>query len=277
MELISRVRAIINPPYTPKDLFIIFSTLIIFVSIPLTVFLTEKIRDLRSKAAFSVPRGVVGDLWADTVIGKPDFSEITPNEVVADKLFIPWGGNVVVDRSVSPGRLYVWDGGNSRVLGIDLATCYAGSSRCSGDIVIGQPSAYDHSACNGDSGFQNYPNRAPASATTLCGSPDNTLSVAEAITRANMAVDGQGNLFVPDQHNNRVLKYNNPFTTDTVADEVWGQDNFTGNLCNKGPGDTTSPTASTLCTWYLGSAVVFDPAGNMWVAESCNHPVFRFP
>lgn len=41
--------------------------------------------------------------------------------------------------------------------------------------------------------------------------------------------------------NHRVLNYNSPFTTDTIADEVWGQADFFGNLCNRvtnyfGPG-----------------------------------------
>ncbi len=69
-------------------------------------------------------RGVEGDLWADVILGKPDYSEITPNEVVPFKVNNP--GGVFVDRSVSPGRAYVWDSSNSRILGIDLATCYAG-------------------------------------------------------------------------------------------------------------------------------------------------------
>ena len=44
--------------------------------------------------------------------------------VVPFKVNNPTG--VVVDRSVDPGRAYVWDSGNSRILGIDLATCYGG-------------------------------------------------------------------------------------------------------------------------------------------------------
>jgi len=218
------------------------------------------------------PRGIAGDLWADTIIGKPDFSEITPNEVVADKIFIPFGGGVVVDKSVSPGRLYVWDGGNSRILGIDLSKCYSAPSRCSADIVIGQPSATDHSACNGDGNYQNYPDRALASASTLCGLGENSVSIMESITYASMYVDGAGNLYVPDRFNSRILKYISPFTTDTKADDVWGQDNFADDLCNKG---SNSPSASSLC-FDLGGGVTFDSAGNMWVADSENHRVLRF-
>ena len=104
-------------------------------------------------------RGRSGDLWADVILGKADFSQIGPGEIVPYKTFNP--GGVAIDRSVTPGRAYVWDAGNSRILGIDLAKCYAGESPCSADIVIGQPAASDHGACNGDSGVQNFPNRAP--------------------------------------------------------------------------------------------------------------------
>ena len=110
-------------------------------------------------------RGVTGDLWADVILGKPDYSEITPNEVVPYKVNNP--GGVFVDRSVSPGRAYVWDSSNSRILGIDLATCYGGASPCTATVVLGQPSGTDHSACNGDSGFQHSrPARRPAPAAS---------------------------------------------------------------------------------------------------------------
>ena len=42
-----------------------------------------------------------------------------------------------------------------------------------------------------------------------------------------MALDASGNLYVTDFFNHRVLKYLNPFTTDSVADDFWGQDGFT--------------------------------------------------
>jgi len=221
-------------------------------------------------------RGVTGDLWADVIIGQRDFSEFTPFEVAPYKVFNP--GGVVVDRTISPGRAYVWDSGNSRILGIDLATCYANASPCSADIVIGQPSASDYSACNGDSGFQRYPNRSPASAATLCAMPEDTLSILESKSFVSMAVDQQGNLYVPDHFNHRVLKYISPFTTDTNADEVWGQVDFSANLCNQG---VLSPTASSLCfqrdSYGEGSGVELDLIGNLWVVDTANNRILRFP
>ena len=225
-------------------------------------------------------RGRAGDLWADVILGKPDFSEISPYEVVPHKVFNP--GGVVVDRSVDPGRAYVWDSGNSRILGIDLAECYDNEGPCSADLVLGQPSGYDHSACNGDGGFQNFPVRALASRDTLCGMPDTAISPGEEHTVVTMAVSATGALYVPDSHNNRVLKYENPFEHDSSADHVWGQADFSGILCNQGFG---APTAETLCFHSYtnrhqinryGNGVELDAEGNLWVADGGNNRVLRF-
>src|SRR6185369_12298666 len=106
------------------------------------------------------------------------------------------------------------------------------------DIVLGQP-GMTTASCNGDNnlGFTR-----PPTASTLCllGYPlaNNT---AEAWMRVNIDVDGQGNLYVPDYWNNRVLKFNQPLSSDktggkgdTIADAVWGQDNLTTNGRNRG-------------------------------------------
>lgn len=226
------------------------------------------------------PRGIEGDLWADIIIGQPDFSEITPNRVVPYRVFYP--GGIAVDKSVSPGRLYVWDSGNNRILGVDLAKCYSGESSCTADIVIGQPSAgYDHSGCNGDSGFQNYPQRAIPSSSTLCSVPEYVHSITESVPFMGIYVDEDGNLYIPDPWNHRVLKYNKPFETDTIADDLWGQDDFSGNICNKGK----SKDDTSLCFFsgeFSGRTVIYggvtlDPDGNLWVADSGNQRILRFP
>ena len=243
------------------------------------------LNDASASTPVTPPRGVSGDLWADVVVGQPDFFQAAPNQVVDNKLHLTFGGGVIVDsRSFTghpDGVLYVWDGGNSRVLGVDLEDCYA-ATPCSGEIVIGQPSGTDKSACNGDSNFQSHPKIAPASATSLCGLPEEEISFSETITHANMAVDSSGDLFIPDEENHRVLRYDSPFENDTTADQVWGQDDFTENLCNAG--DTPNPTASTICfevsgrtDLNLGGGVTVDAAGNLWVADSGNARVLRFP
>jgi sugar lactone lactonase YvrE len=250
--------------------------------------------------ADSLVRGKPGDWRADVILGQPDFSQITFNEVVGNRLFNP--GGVYVDRSVRPNRVYVYDAGNNRVLGLShLGICLAGArqgqpcttnSDCPGsvckiqedkaaDIVLGQPS-FNTSACNGDSGYQLYPDVPMAGADTLCTLPEEAVSVSEAGSAVTMATDSQGNLYVPDFFNNRILRYNNPFTTDTVADYVWGQADFSGTTCNRGAGfDRTD--ARSLCLTpppgfgELFAGVAIDSAGNLWVADTHNNRVLRFP
>ncbi len=228
----------------------------------------------------ALPRGVSGDRAADRIFGKPDFSEVNPYTTVAGRLWLPHG--VVVDRTNSSvNKLYIYDGGNNRILGFDLNTCRSSPTDplgCTAAIVIGQPNM-STSACNGDSGFQNYPIRAPASASSLCGLPEDQLSISEGGSGANMAVDAAGNLYVADFWNHRVLKYDDPFNTDGVADDFWGQTNYSMNDCNKG---MNSPDATSLCfrwgysnNWTAGVDV--DASGNLWVVDSGNNRVLRFP
>ena len=86
-----------------------------------------------------------------------------------------------------------------------------------------------------------------------------------------VAVDTAGNLYVADPIDHRVLEYNSPLTTDTVADRVFGQaDSFTTGQCNMG---LANPSASTLCTpaW-----VAVDGAGNLYVADRDNNRVLEY-
>ncbi len=244
-------------------------------------------------------RGVAGDLGADVILGQRDFTEVTPNRVVANRLFNPNG--VLVDRTVVPNRLYVYDAGNNRVLGLErLGACASGpragagctsrsdcpASACRLDrdqaasLVLGQPATADHSACNGDSAFQTYPVPAASSARTLCLLRVDQLSIGEGGSAASMAVDVAGNLYVPDFFNHRVLRYDRPFETDNIADHVWGQADFSGHDCNRG---RDSAAADRLCLappngrGTIEAGVAIDAAGNLWVTDKMNHRVLRFP
>jgi hypothetical protein len=236
-------------------------------------------------------RGVAGDLWADVVIGQPSFEQITPNQVAANKVFNP--GGVLVDRTVIPNRLYVYDAGNSRILGFSsLGACAAGvnagqsctsTSDCPGssctidstkpaDILIGQPTP-NESTCNGDSSLQSDPVFPPPTANTLCGLTPYAVSILESGSVVTMAVDAQGNLYHPDFFNNRVLRYNTPFSSDPVADFIWGQPDFSHRDCS-------TPDNKSLCLVGQGwgrSGVAIDANGNLWVTDTNNHRVLRFP
>ena len=185
-------------------------------------------------------------------------------------------GGVHVDTSHSPNRFYVFDSANNRILGFyGFRPANPDGSFPPADIVIGQPTGWDHATANGSN-----TRFLPATDHTLALLPfPYVSSTAEAPRSGMMATDSQGNLYVADLCNNRVLKFNDPFATDCIADDVWGQTNFTNR---SRPG---TPSASSLnLQWEYGSTIgVFsagvdvDTSNNVWVADSGNNRVLRFP
>ena len=165
-------------------------------------------------------------------------------------------------------------------------------------LVFGQPD-FTSGACNGD---DNVGLGGTAGADTLCltGQPYFTNNRAEDWTALNFSVDAAGNLWVPDLFNNRVLEYKRPFCTsgcgpgegDTVADFELGQgdgthDDFASNGPNEGTWaqyfEDQVPAASE-SGLYLASedyvsahGVSVDDFGSVWVADTYNNRVVRFP
>ncbi len=258
------------------------------------------IRASQMSAQVAPVRGVAGDGWADVIIGQPGFGQITPDEVVGNRLFNP--GGVYVDRSAMPNRLYVYDAGNSRILGYSsLGVCASGSSAgractsqsdCPGsscsldehkraDVILGQSASY-RSTCNGDSAFQGYPALPAPTAATLCGLRPESISILEGGSMATLASDPDGNLYHPDYFNNRILRYNNPFSNDAVADFEWGQADFQSGACNRGrsfgyPDNQSLCLAAPLQVGSLKSGVAVDSSRNLWVTDTQNNRVLRFP
>lgn len=229
------------------------------------------------------------------LLGQAQLSETGRNLVTANGIYHAPG--VVVDRNAPAGRLYIYvvDSGNNRVLGFDIpcpsgTTCPLDGTRPA-DIVLGQPDM-GAAACNGDNnlGFTLAPS---ASCLCLLGYPlaNNT---AESWMRLNIDVDGEGNVYVPDTYNNRVLKFNAPLSPDqtggkgdSVADRVWGQGDMTSNGRNRGSnyGPPAPPDDHSLWISYgapyfdhvTSRGVSVDGAGNVWVADTFNSRVLRFP
>jgi DNA-binding beta-propeller fold protein YncE len=213
-------------------------------------------------------------LTVTRMLGTTSQREIMMNRTV------PWAGvslgGVHVDQSKTPNRIYVFDSNNNRILGFyGYRAPRADGTFPSADIVIGQPSLWDHASANGnDSQF------APASDRTLAFIPHPyQVSTAEGGRSGMMATDTSGNLYVADLCNNRILKFNDPFATDAIADDVWGQPDFTGRS------RPLTPSAASLnIQWEYGSTVgtfsagvEVDGAGNLWVSDSGNNRVLRFP
>lgn len=183
---------------------------------------------------------------ATLVLGQADFTSGSLNRgsptPAANTLNGPLSS--VLDTSVTPNRLYVVDYANYRVLGwADASTLVDGQAA---DKVFGQNGSFTTKGqVFGENGLPG-----PIAA----------------------AVDGQGNLWVGDSSANRVLRFNQPYSTDTsggkgdsTADLVLGQPNFTSY------GQSTSATGLR-----NPQGLAFDASGNLYVVDTSNHRVLRF-
>src|SRR5262249_15074793 len=126
--------------------------------------------------------------------------------------------------------------------------------------------------------------------TSLClmNVPENT-NLAEQWMRLHIDVDSEGNLYVPDYYNNRVLMYRAPFSADktggkgdTVPDLVIGQDDYTSNGINPGMGPQKRDARSLSLSFggfdhVASRGISVDGRGNVWVADTFNSRVLRFP
>ena len=180
------------------------------------------------------------DTIADAVLGQPNF-----NESGCDKNNLgPAGMCTPYDAAVDPtsGRLYVVELDSHRVLSWASATSFANGTAA--DLVFGQRDFWGN-RCNAGG----------ISASSLC-------------KPAGVVVDRSGNVYIGDHRNNRLLEYDTPATTDTVADRVWGQPDFKSSQCDSG-----GISADTLCGPRNPG---LDPAGNLWISDHQNHRVLAY-
>jgi len=189
------------------------------------------------------------DQRPDRVLGQVNLRHINPNFIDGRGFADPSG--IAVDRSVTPNRLYVTDSRNARILAWRDAAGFANGAPA--DLVIGARNVYTTPFTCTD---------AAPSAEGLC-----LAQISQSVS--GLAVDGAGNLYVADADLNRVLVFDAPFATDTVADRVLGQgDSFTSGACNLG-----GLSSSSLCSPY---SVAVDERGNLYVADSGNSRVLFF-
>ncbi|MBM3208782.1 hypothetical protein FJZ40_00610, partial [Candidatus Shapirobacteria bacterium] len=273
-------------------------TLFFFFALATAFYLSQKTQETRKAAAPSADEetSLASGLSAVNYYGTPlnvlklfgqfELGETSEDTPTKSKLFHPAG--LAIDKSVTPNRIYVVDSGNNRILGFNGSGTCSGASCVDTDkpasIIIGQSDICGPSgcrgACNGDSNIGIHGQTA-ADKLCLMLYPWAT-NIGESWGRILIDVDSQGNLYVPDIGNNRILKYNQPFGGDSVADFVWGQENYTARDCNRGRG-RNNPDNQSLCLDIkdtdTGSArgVSVDASGNLWVADIFNHRVLRFP
>ncbi len=185
--------------------------------------------DTYDNRVLEFPSPVVTNEAATLVLGQPTLND-SLNGQSGSNLFLPEGISFAPD-----GALWVSDTFNNRLL--EFVPPF--TTGMSASVVLGQP---------------NFTSSQP-------GTTDRSLALPSGIT-----FDAQGDLWVADALNSRVLEFRPPFSTDEVATTVIGQADFTSFL----PG--TSPTSL-----FFPSGVAFDANGTLYVSDTENDRVVSFP
>jgi len=180
---------------------------------------------------------------ADLVIGQPDLRTAIANvdtkgSPTPSRTSLAGPAGLVADPRT--GVLYVADSANNRVLRYPRPVDQAG--RITPDVVIGQ-SDFTSSA---SAAVSNASLRAPA----------------------GLALGPDGNLFVADAGNNRVLEFAAGSGTRAAAIRVYGQPNFSSAIR---PGQVSAQTLSA------PQGVFVDASFNLYVADFVANRVLVFP
>lgn len=141
---------------------------------------------------------------ARRVLGQVSFEFNAVNMIEGKEMFSP--GGVALDKRSDPPRLFVADTGNNRILGYrDARRVRPGDYA---DLVIGQPD-FRHAV-------PNYPTADP-----------NRPTKSNLWSPTALAIDSDGNLWVADSGNGRVLRFPRPFDHSVQeADLVLGKPDF---------------------------------------------------
>jgi Leucine-rich repeat (LRR) protein len=186
----------------------------------------------------SFAQGLVNGQPATFVVGQPNFTSVAPN-TPNQQLGLAYPESVALD--IINGKLYVSERNNHRVLRYAYPIT---QNQPAPEMVFGQANFTD-----------NLPNRGGPIAA-------NTLNEPMHIMVQN------GNLWVCDATNNRVLRFSNAHAAmgDVNADLVLGQVDF-----SSGTAATTQSGMNRPC------GIAWHPVSNkLYIAETFNHRVLRF-
>jgi len=188
------------------------------------------------------------------IIGHAQLAVYTnaPNLVEGRELNTPYGDAVDANNDI----LYVADTGNNRVLAWRGAQSFANGAPAS--FVLGQRNMLSTLGLGPGTSFTsglNFP--------------------------TSVAVDGSGNVYVADTNNNRIVRYSRPFDSPAgeaiLSDFLVGQTTSAGRAINMGQPVSARSLAFQVGTAALRVSIRFDSQGNLWVADSGNNRVLRFP
>lgn len=238
--------------------------------------------------------------YPDVVVGQSDFdsSGVNNGGISASTL-----NNLNSATVCSTGELVVADRQNHRVLIYNKVPTTNGAAA---DIVIGQADFTSNSANQGgtpaantvsgpqgvscydgklfivDSNnrrilvFNNLPSSNNASADSVIGQDDFTTNTsgcsATKFNSPHSVSFYNGQMFLVDQMNHRILIYDNIPTGTTPASYVIGQDNFTSCGSNRGAGVST-PSQGSL---YVPQSISINKNGLLAIADRRNNRVLFY-
>lgn len=179
---------------------------------------------------------------ADLVIGQPGFDTALANVDTRgsqnpSQISLSQPKGIAVDRD---GNLYAADSGNNRVLRYPRPVAQSG--RITPDLVLGQ--------------------------ANFTSSVSAAVSSSSLNAPTGLALDSDGNLFVADAGNNRVMQFSAGVANNGAAIRVFGQPGFRTGM------PSNLPSAQTLTA---PQGIYVDAAYSLYVADSGANRVMIFP
>jgi len=205
---------------------------------------------------------------AQVVLCQPDFNSGKANrgnsdansntcQAPVDAAYQPVNGS-------TPAELYIADAGNNRVIVMPQTPNSSTLGFNNATRLLGQ---------------QQFSEQAP----NYIEGREFQFATSNGAADSGIAMDLSSNpphLYVADTYNNRILCFTDlrSVKTGDMATFVIGQPDLFHSVVNYSPGSTTSnsntPTSTGL---FRPTGIAVDPAGNLWVADSGNSRVLRFP